>query len=105
MNWMKVKKIVIAVFLLVILAIVILLPQPLYQEFFGVSAEELNPIWGRVLLFFAISSTALFWVGVPAGWRFAREADWALFGITVSVLVGMLLSLPIALFQLLRRTE
>ena len=55
-----------------------------------------------IIMFYISSTVVLFWVGIPAGWVFARDMDWGIFGIFVSVYIGMLISLPIAIYQLFR---
>ena len=99
---MTIKKVFIIVFL--VLSLILLIFQPMeIKPMFDDLVEEMGGFFAYVVGFYFMSSTFLFWIGVPAGWRMAE--DFLIWGKLVCCMIGMLLSLPIALFQLFKSED
>ena len=63
--------------------------------------------WGTIILYILICDVFLFWIGAPAGWRWARNLGMGLnapafFVCVVCAYIGIYLSFPIAVVQLFR---
>lgn len=99
-----VRKIIIIVCMLTAICLVIIQPGEIHSLIESLR-DELGGFGGYVFLFYYLSATLLFWIGVPAGWNFAKERFLGGFGGLICVLIGMNLSPIIALFQLLKPKE
>lgn len=96
------KKIFIVILILVALLLVIIHPSDMYGMIVDLS-EDYGYFAAYIISFYFIASTLLFWVGVPAGWRFAVNCSLGIIGRLIFAYIGMALSLPIALVQLLKK--
>ncbi len=102
------KKILIVICLLI--ALFIILPAACkLDNLIGDLAKDVDEMtkvfgefWKYPLAFYLASSALLFWVGIPAGWRYARDNFWGIWGILIAAFIGMYLSLPIAIVQLFK---
>ena len=104
-----VKKIAILVFLIATVFVSIIMmtlqaPQitGITEPVVGVLGGLLGNIVAFVLVYLYMATTLLFWVGIPAGWNFARDRDWNLWMALICSLFGLWLSLQIAIVQLVR---
>ena len=93
---MSVKGKVILVLLCIAVVVTIFAPLP----FEGL--ENQSVFVRKFVAFLIWSSTLLFWVGLSAGWCFARDNGFQYIGMLVLAVIGMYLSLPIAIFALLK---
>ena len=87
------KKIII-----IALLIISLIPALFAPSIFG---DEMP----FILRYFWLSTAFLFWVGASAGWNFAMDNGITMGGALVCLLVGIYLSMPIAIFQLFITNE
>ena len=94
------KKIIIITLILVALALVIIQPMEI-AEMMDDFRESIGSFWTYVVTFYLVSSALLFWIGAPAGWNYAKNRFWGIWGVLICAYIGMYLSLPIALVQLL----
>ena len=98
------KKIVIVILIIAALGFAII--QPWGSSTLG--DELLNELGGGVfskilvfiIMFYIGATVPMFWIGIPAGWRFAQDHDWGIIGTFISLYIGMLVSLPVAIYQL-----
>ncbi|MBR2336149.1 MAG: hypothetical protein IKA62_08020 [Clostridia bacterium] len=101
------KKIIICIILLAVLLLFIFAYEAILNPsgFFGSLGcafiiEKCGMFWGHVLSYLLVCTGFLFWVGVSAAWKWARNND---FGLVMSVFcafLGIYLSFPIAIVQL-----
>ncbi len=101
-----VKKVIIIILLIVSLILTVF-PQTI-DTLFDADISEIKEevgFWMYPLMFWAISTCLLFWLGIYVGWNFARDQEWTLVPILICTLIAMYFSLPIAIFQLLRRNN
>lgn len=93
--------IIVALFLFIFMRPVLLDPHGIFGPLsINAVIESCGPFWGNVLSFYFVSSTLLFWVGIPTGWTFARDCGLGLIGRLILAYICLLLSLPIAIVQL-----
>lgn len=93
---MTTKGKVILVLLGIALIVALIVPN-----FMGLP-EDFNVVLAKLLSFLAISTILLCWIGVPAGWCFARDNGMGPIAVLVFALIGMYLSLPVAIIQLIK---
>lgn len=92
---MTTKKIIIISLLAISLILAIFLPNAIFGD------DDV----GFIPRFLVWSTTLLFWVGISKGYTFAMDNGFLGGVAIVCALVGMYLSLPIALFQLFISNE
>jgi len=91
--------------ILILLALSVIITAILMFTSFDLG-ENLPPILRALLIFYAISSALLCWIGAPAGWRFAQEeCGFEILGTLLFAYFGLCLSLFIALFKLLPSSD
>ena len=91
------KGIAIIVLMVIALLAAIFIPA----EFIGLP-EGTNVILSKLANFAALSTVFLCWVGAPVGWVFAEDCGFVAWGRIVMAFIFMYLSLPIAIFQLVK---
>ena len=103
-----VKKVIIGIVLLITLFLFVFKNEVIMDPsgFFGALGcsyivEKCGVVLGSILSYIQVCTGLLFWVGASAGWRWARGCDFQFFMSVFCAFVGIYLSFPIAIFNLL----
>ena len=54
-----------------------------------------------LIIFYAVATTLLCWIGPPTCWRFAVDNGFSVLIILLFAIIGLYISVPMAIFQLL----
>ena len=100
------KKIMILV-LIVAALLVTIIPNEFVDSCFEKQEliEECGIFGAHILIFWGCVTVPLFWVGIPAGWRLAKNNFWGFGAGAICALIGLWLSLPIAIVQVIRSSD
>ncbi len=102
-----IKKVIIGLVLLIILFLFIFKSEVILNPsgFFGslecaFIIEKCGVFWGNIISYILVCDGLLFWVGISAGWTWARDNCFG-FGMRVfCAFIGIFLSFPIAIVKL-----
>ena len=86
--------------ILILLAIALIGAIFVPTDFIGIPV-----VLAKLFMFYVFSTALLFWIGAPAGWWFARDNGMSGFAIIIFAYIGMYLSLPIAIIQLIESRQ
>ena len=94
------KKIIIIILLIIAICVPIFNAELASQLVQRVGIENSGTFWGYAMTFYVLSTVLLFWIGLAAGWNFSADRDWPSWVSLICAIIGLYLSLPIALIQL-----
>ena len=96
---MTAKKIIIIVLMIIALFVAIFVPVDFLPP---VLPAGTNVMLVKIVEFLVMATSLLFWVGASTGWRFAENCGLMFWGRLIFAFIGIYLSLPIAIFQLIK---